>query len=120
MELKQLKRRPNISQNKKLLNAHKQLEQLLTELKKEKIPNEIIIAINNDIDQVNAVSESEKELRKKVRKSQSNILKLIEKELKLVTKIITEILGWPWGWQHLGFLSGLLLDQALVIWDFLA
>ncbi len=42
--------------------------------------------INTGIDQINSFSEPEKELRKQIRKTQSGILKLIERELKLVTK----------------------------------
>lgn len=86
MEIKELKKRPSIDQNKKLISAYAQFDQLLTELKKKELPEEIIKSINNGIDQINSVSESENELRKQIRKTQSVILKLIEKELKLVTK----------------------------------
>ena len=86
MEIKELKKRPSIDQNKKLISAYAQFDQLLTELKKKELPEEIVKSINNGIDQINSVSESENELRKQIRKTQSGILKLIEKELKLVTK----------------------------------
>lgn len=86
MEIKELKKIPAIVQNKKLISAYAQFEKLLTELKKKELPEEIVKSINNGIDQVNLVVESEKELRKQIRKIQSSILKLIEKELKLVTK----------------------------------
>ena len=86
MEIKELKNRPSIDQNTKLISAYAQFDKLLTELKKKKLPEEIVNSINNGIDQINSVSESEKELRKQIRVSQSSILKLIEKELKIVTK----------------------------------
>jgi hypothetical protein len=86
MEIKELKKRPSIDQNTKLISAYAQFDKLLTELKKKKLPEEIVNSINNGIDQINSVSESEKELRKQIRVSQSSILKLIEKELKIVTK----------------------------------
>ena len=86
MEIKELKKRPSMDQNKKLISAYAQFDQLLTELKKKELPEEIVKSINNGIDQINSVSESENELRKQIRKTQSGILKLIEKELKLVTK----------------------------------
>ena len=86
MEIKELKKRPNFDQNTKLISAYAQFDKLLTELKKKKLPEEIVNSINNGIDQLNSVSESEKELRKQIRVSQSSILKLIEKELKIVTK----------------------------------
>jgi hypothetical protein len=86
MEIKELKKRPSIEQNKKLISAYAQFDKLLTELKKKELTEEIVKSINNGIDQINSVSESEKQLRKQIRKTQSSILKLIEKELKLVTK----------------------------------
>lgn len=86
MEIKELIKRPSIDQNKKVISAYNQFDKLLSELKKKELPKEIVNSINNGIDQINSVSESEKELRKQLRKTQSGILKLIEKELKLVTK----------------------------------
>ncbi len=86
MEIKELNKKPGIEQNKELIRAYTQFDKLLTELKKKEIPIEIVNSINNGIEQINSVSESEKELRKKIRKTQSGIIKLIEKEHKLVTK----------------------------------
>lgn len=86
MEIKELKKRTSIEQNKKLVSVYAQFDKLLTELKKKELPEEIVKSINIGIDQINSVAESEKELRKQMRKTQSRILKLIETELKLVTK----------------------------------
>jgi hypothetical protein len=86
MEIKELKKKPSIDQNKKLISAYAQFVKLLTELKKKELPEEIVKYINTGIDQINSFSKPEKELRKYIRKTQSSILKLIEKELKLVTK----------------------------------
>jgi len=86
MELKELNKRVNIDQNKKLNNAYFQFGELLNVLNNKKLPNEIISSINIGIEGINSFTESEKELRKLIRKTQSRIIKLIEKELKLVTK----------------------------------
>ena len=86
MGIKELKKRPSIDQNKKLINAYAQFENLLTALKNKELPEETVKTINNGIDVINSVTESVKELRKQIRNTQSSILKLIEKELKLVTK----------------------------------
>ena len=86
MEIKELKKRPSIGQNKKLTSTYSQFDKLLNELKKKELPEEIVKFVNDGIKQINSVSESEKELRIQIRKTQSGILKLIEKELKLVTK----------------------------------
>jgi len=86
MEIKELNKRPEIVQNKKLNGAYSMLDKLLSELKKKGLPNNIVITINNEIEQLNSVSESEKKLRKQIIKAQRSIINLIEKELKLVTK----------------------------------
>ena len=86
MEIKELNKRPNIEQNIKLNRKFLQFEKLISELKTKEIPNEIVRSVNNNIEEINSFSNSEKELRKKIKKAQSRVLKLIEKELKLVTK----------------------------------
>jgi len=86
MEIKKLDKRPNIEQDKKLMNRYVNFEKLINELKKKKIPSEIAHTINHDIEEINSFSGSNKGLLKQFRKSQSNILELIEKELKLVPR----------------------------------
>ncbi|NBC24514.1 MAG: hypothetical protein GVX78_02745 [Bacteroidetes bacterium] len=86
MEIKQLKKRPGIEKNKKLGNAFDRLENLLTELEKRELPRETVVNINNEIEQINSFSESEKELKKALNRTRTDILKLLEKELKLVPK----------------------------------
>jgi hypothetical protein len=83
MEIKDLKNRPNTDQNDPL---YTQFKKLLAELKKKELSEEVISPINSQIDQINAVSESPKELRKQLKKSLSTILKFIEKEYKIVPK----------------------------------
>lgn len=85
MEIKRLNQRPNIDQNNKLNKKYIQFEKLLSELKKKELTSEVVSAINNNIDHVNSMTEAENELGKKLRRAQSIILKLIEKEHKLVT-----------------------------------
>jgi hypothetical protein len=86
MDIKELNKRPDIAQNKKLHRAFLQFEKLIYELRKRELPGEIVSTVNTYIDAVNSISNSEKEFRKQLKKSRSGILKLIEKELKLVTK----------------------------------
>lgn len=86
MEINVLNKSPNIEQNIKLNRRFLQFEKLVSELKKIEIPDGIVNSINKNIEVVNSISNSDKELRKQIKKAQSGILKLIEKELKLVTK----------------------------------
>ena len=86
MTIKDLLKDPSIEQHKKLNNKFNDFEKLINALKKRDIPSEIVDSINGDIDEINAFSGSHKELLRHLRKTQFNLLKLIEKELKLVTK----------------------------------
>jgi hypothetical protein len=86
MDIKKLTKRPDIDADKKLGRAFTQFETLLAELRKKDLPDEIALLINDGVEQTNAVSASDKELSKQIRKSQSGIIRLVEKELKLVTK----------------------------------
>lgn len=59
---------------------------MLSILNTKKLTEEIVIVINHKIDELNSASNSEKELKTQLKKTQSSVLKLIEKEAKLVTK----------------------------------
>lgn len=86
MKIKELNKRPGSSHTNKLNSSLAQFDKLLDELRKRELPDELVTSINNSIEQVNTDSESEKVVLKQLRKAQSNIVKLVEKELKLVTK----------------------------------
>jgi hypothetical protein len=58
----------------------------LNELRKRELPVEMVSAINQEVEVINAVSDTGKGFRKMVRDKQSHILKMLEKELKLVPK----------------------------------
>ncbi len=86
MDIKQLDKRPDIEQDKKLLKKFVYCERLIVELKKREIPSESVSIVNQNIEEINSFSGSNKGLGKQIRKSQSNIFKLLEKELNLVPK----------------------------------
>lgn len=100
MEITDLNKRPNIEQNEKLNKKYLQFEKLLAELKKRELTTEIIGSINGNVELVNAIGDSETELKKQVRKSQSKILRHIEKDLKRVRILCCAkrhfcLLFWP-------------------------
>lgn len=86
MSIVELKERPNISTNDKLNSAYVQLGEFLKELRKKELPHNVIESVNLNIEEVNTSSLEGSDLRKLVKKNQSKILKVIEKELKLVPK----------------------------------
>lgn len=86
MEINKLNKRSGLDKNKKLSRAFTQFSELLKVLRKRELPENIVVAINEGVSDVNSVSGSDKEVRALISKTQSNILKLLEKELKIVAK----------------------------------
>ncbi len=84
MIINQLKERTGLFENKRLTKTYTQFDQLLKELAKKEIPIFIIDTINQAVDEVNTSSLPENEWRRLIKKNQWNLLKLVEKELKIV------------------------------------
>ncbi|MDD3321280.1 MAG: hypothetical protein PHS59_07540 [Paludibacter sp.] len=108
MELIELNKRPDIEINSKLDRRYQQFEKLLSEIFKHEIPDEITGLINEYVHNINSIVDSENELRKLLRKSQSKILKLIEKELNLVTKN-----HYRNAWLAIGLSIGIAIGSAI-------
>lgn len=86
MEFIEIIERPNLKDHKKQDAAYSQFGKLIQELEGRALPDTIIETINNDIEALNLISDSEKNFRTQILKKQSNIIKILEKELKLVPK----------------------------------
>lgn len=83
MKINQLKSRPEINDNAKLLKVYTQFGSLITILEGLSLPDNIVDTINQSIKQLNMTSNDR--LLKETKKEQSKIIKLIEKQLKIVT-----------------------------------
>lgn len=86
MKLKDLIERPDLKENKHLDAAYLQLGALISELSIKQLNDEMVHAINKEIEELNAISDSGKRLRSEIRKKQSGIITMLEKKLKIVTK----------------------------------
>ena len=86
MEIKEIDKKSDIGKDKKLMSKFNDFEKLINELKKREVPSEIVNSVNRDIEDINSFVGTNKDLLKQLRKAQSGIIKLIEKELKLATK----------------------------------
>lgn len=111
--IKELDKRPNIEQDKKLKNKYVYFEKLIDELNKKEIPSEIATTVNQNIEAINSFSGSNKNLKKQIRKSQSNIFKLIEKELKLVPKNLYRTRWMAIGMSAFGIPLGVAFGASL-------
>lgn len=68
----------------KLNEIYFQFAKLLIELEKRELPDVIIVSINNDIDEINSITNNGNEMRKQIKQRLKGIIKLLEKDLKLV------------------------------------
>jgi hypothetical protein len=113
MKIKELNSIPGIDGNFKLKDMYIQFEKLLIELRKRELPDEFVLSINNDIEDLNSISSSVDELRNMVRKKQSKIIKLLEKELKLVTRNYYRNLWLAIGMAAFGIPIGVAFGASL-------
>jgi len=86
MEIIELNQKPGIDTNVKLKEAYIQFESLLFEMRKKDLPERLVRSINQDIEALNSTSISGYAMRKIIKKTQTKMIKLLEKELKLVPK----------------------------------
>jgi len=82
----ELKEREGISENVKLARIYTQFQELLKELRKRELPEKIIDVVNQKIEGLNSIILTGNELGKLVKQKQTEIIKLLEKELKIVPK----------------------------------
>ncbi|GLU43226.1 hypothetical protein [Allomuricauda sp. NBRC 101325] len=68
----------------KAKEAYDQFELLTIEIKKKRLPQEIVLAINKEINHLNSITDSDKVLRAEIRKVQSKIVGLLAQKLKIV------------------------------------
>lgn len=113
MKIIELVRRSNIEENKKLVSQYDFLEKLFEELRQKELPLEVIGSINQKLELLNVFSGSDKDLSRLMRKNQSEILQLLEKEFKLVCKGHYQNLWLPVGLAAFGLPMGVLFGISL-------
>jgi len=67
MELKKLNEIPGLEQSRKLKYKYDEFGLLIDLLQKRELPAELVSSINQDIERINSLSASNKELLKKIR-----------------------------------------------------
>ncbi len=86
MTIERLRDIEGLEDNKRLLKAYKRMQALIEVLSKREVPTEMLNMINIDIQKINNFSGTQVELRKCLRKSYSQTLRLLEKKLGWVVK----------------------------------
>jgi len=113
MTINNLKRRSGIEEIKRLDNLYSDLEQLIIELNKRDLPQSVVEFVNLNIDEVNTFEGENKLLLRHLRKTVDNILKHLEKEVKLVTKNHYRRLWLVLGLSVFGISFGVALGASL-------
>lgn len=85
MTIAQLKERPDLDPAGKLYKLHIQFKEILTEINKKQLPDSFVTALNEDIEQLNAMPDSE-ELRKATKQKQTALIRQLQKDFKIVSK----------------------------------
>jgi hypothetical protein len=84
MNITPLNQRNSIVNNLKEKNSYDQLQQLLTAVAEKDIPSVVIEKINLVINSLNNIEEGNAKFQKMIKKAEADILKLLDKELKIV------------------------------------
>lgn len=113
MKIHEINQKTDIEQNVKLQAAYVQIEKLLSELHKRDLPDEVAVAINQEIEAINTSSFSAGDLRKTIKNKQTKILKLLEKEVKLVPINYYRNLWFGFGMAILGLPLGVVFGLSL-------
>ncbi len=84
--MKKLIERQHILENTKVLRRYYQLGELLKALEKRELTNEILGFINQHIELLNSVADSEKQFAKIIKDKENVIINHLEKKIKVVPK----------------------------------
>jgi hypothetical protein len=82
--MKKLIERQNISENIKAFNAYQQFGKLLNALELKELPAETVDLIDNEIEQLNAISDTSKYFVKATKEKENRVIQLVEKKHKIV------------------------------------
>jgi|SRR5690554_276000 len=86
MNLLELHKKENLTENIELSKVYIQLEELLKELKKKKLSPQVVEHINLEIKELNTSSLTDSRLLKFAKEKRTKIIRLLEKEHKIVPK----------------------------------
>lgn len=113
MKFNELKKPSNLSEVSKTYIAFLEFKELLTQLSTKEITQTMIDSINMDIEDINSSSLDEKLLMKLIKKKQSEIIKWVEKELKIVPKNYYRNLWLALGMSVFGLPLGIAIGTSL-------
>ncbi|PCI34913.1 MAG: hypothetical protein COB60_05180 [Flavobacteriaceae bacterium] len=119
MKLQQLNIQTNSLQNEGLIKETNKMNALIAALEAKEVPETIISTINTQIDALNALTSTEKKIRKSFHNTHCTILKSLEKELKYVSKNHYRNLWMALGMSVFGLPLGVAFSAAIGNYGFI-
>jgi len=86
MIIGEIKYDESLQKDVKLSKIANQFELLIEELKRKKLPDNLVQFINSKIEEINSINDSSKKLKSQIKKNQSKIIEQVEKKIKIVPK----------------------------------
>ena len=113
MNSKELNIRQDISTDNKLNRIYTQFNELLNELRKKELNENVEMSINESIDNLNSSTLSGTQLTKLVKQKQTAILKQVEKEQKIVPKNYYRTMWMLFGMSGIGLPIGVAFGLSI-------
>ena len=113
MNIKELKNREDFSNDDKLNRIYSQFGELLNELKKKELSQDVYKLINESVDILNLSTFNGAQLTKLLKKKQTAILKQVEKEHKIVPKNYYRTLWMVLGMSAFGLPIGVAFGLSI-------
>lgn len=113
MNILSLELSTDINSNSNLKERVEHFEILLSELRKKALPDALIQSINKAIEEIHIASSQEVQLKNVLRKKQSSIIKMLEKEMKLVPKFYYRNLWMVLGMSAFGIPLGVAFSMSI-------
>lgn len=113
MEIAEFKIPNNIKPGSRLDKKNKTFFQLLSELRKKEIPEHLIAIINEEVNKINAIGDDDAKRVKAIRRGQTKIIQLMDKELKIVPKNHFMLLWMAIGMSVFGIPVGVGMGMVL-------
>ncbi len=105
--------RQKIAENVKIANRYTQLGKLLYELEARQLPEETTNFINQEIEQLNAISDTDKSFVKAIKEKETKIVKRLEKKHKIVPKNYYQALWMVLGMSAFGLPMGVAFGLSM-------
>jgi hypothetical protein len=106
MDIRELKNRQDISTDNKLSRIYSQFAELLNELKRKELSQNVEKCINENIDYLNQSALNGTYLTRLIKQKQSAILKQVEKEHKIVPRNYYRTIWMLFGMSGIGIPFG--------------